>query len=211
LPPTFHLETELRQAGFARIAGIDEAGRGCLAGPVVAAAVILPENFDLLGVDDSKVLSAAIREELAVEIRCRAIAVSVGIASVAEIDELNILHATMEAMRRAASRLSPGPDYLLIDGNRCFPDPIWSFRTVVDGDALSASIAAASIIAKTTRDRMMRQLDAEYPGYAWCRNAGYATKAHYLALAEFGPTPHHRRSFRLSPRSSTEPNTVEAH
>jgi ribonuclease HII len=201
VPPTLDIEEELQRQGYRRIAGIDEAGRGCLAGPVVAAAVILPEGLFIEGVDDSKLIDRLTREALATEIRAKAVAVSVGVCTVEEVDALNILHAAMEAMRRAAMRLVPQPDYVLVDGNRCFPDPLWPWRTVVGGDALSHSIAAASIIAKTTRDRMMHRLHEEFPQYGWITNAGYATREHYRGIVANGITPHHRRSFRLEPQS----------
>ena len=180
------------------MAGIDEAGRGCLAGPVVAAAVILPHDADLPGVDDSKKLSAKQRNAALPHIQAQAVAVGVGLCSPEEIDRLNILWAAMEAMRRAAADLTPNPDYLLIDGNRCFPDSPWPFATLVKGDQRSLSIAAASIVAKVTRDRIMRDLAEVWPMYGWAQNAGYPTKAHYEALAAHGPSPVHRQSFRLS-------------
>ena len=180
------------------MAGVDEAGRGCLAGPVVAAAVILPEGITLDGVDDSKKLSAARRDDLFEAIRQDAVAVGVGLCSPEQIDAMNILWAAMEAMRRAAADLLPGPDFLLIDGNRCFPEAAWPYETIIKGDARSQSIAAASIIAKVTRDRIMRLLHEEFPAYGWQQNVGYPTQAHYAALAEHGPTPYHRRSFRLA-------------
>ena len=198
--PTLDLETVLWQRGHRHVAGLDEAGRGCLAGPVVAAAVVLPEGTTIAGVDDSKKLKAADREALLGAIRSQALAVSVGICSPETIDRMNILWAAMEAMRRAAAGLMPQPDFLLIDGNRCFPDSPWPYETVVKGDRHSHSIAAASIVAKVTRDRLMQLLHTEYPQFGWDRNVGYPTKEHYAALAEHGPTPYHRRSFRLSPR-----------
>ncbi|MDX1545873.1 MAG: ribonuclease HII [Rhodothermales bacterium] len=191
------LERALWHRGYRRVAGLDEAGRGCLAGPVVAAAVVFPEDVVVDGVADSKRLSAAQREALLPEIRAQAMAVEVGLCSPQTIDRLNILWAAMEAMRRAAAACTPPPEFLLIDGNRCFPDSPWPYETVVKGDARSHSIAAASIVAKVTRDRLMRDLHAEFPAYGWDRNAGYPTAAHYDALAAHGPTPYHRRSFRL--------------
>ena len=198
MPPTLLIENELWAEGYVRIAGVDEAGRGCLAGPVVAAAVVLPQGFILDGLDDSKKVRADRREELAHEIRAGAVAVSVGICSEEEIDQLNILWASMEAMRRAVFGLRPPPDFLLIDGNRAYPACTASHRTVVRGDALSASIAAASIIAKTERDRIMRRLHDEHPEYHWHTNKGYPTPPHFQALETFGPTPYHRRSFKLA-------------
>ncbi len=196
--PTVQIEHSLRKRGYHHIAGLDEAGRGCLAGPVVAAAVIFPPECVVGGVTDSKVLSQARRETLRAEIEAQAVAVGIGRCSPREIDELNILWAALEAMRRAAQTLRPSPDYLLIDGNRCFPDPAWPHDTIVKGDQKCHAIAAASIIAKTERDRLMHRLHAAHPAYGWDTNVGYPTQAHYTALAEHGPTRHHRRSFKLT-------------
>ncbi len=198
--PTLDLEQDRWRQGYRYVAGIDEAGRGCLAGPVVAGAVILPEGVMIPGVNDSKKLKAAQREDVFEAICERALSVGVGICSPEQIDALNILWAAMEAMRRAAADLTPTPDFLLIDGNRCFPDSPWPYQTVIKGDAHSHTIAAASIIAKVTRDRLMHLLHEEYPAYGWLDNVGYPTKAHYAALAAHGPTPYHRRSFRLEAR-----------
>lgn len=195
---TLDIETELWLQGHQRVAGVDEAGRGCLAGPVVAAAVVLPRDLLIDGLDDSKKLSAEAREELAIEIRRRAVAVAVGVCSPEEIDRLNILWAAMEAMRRAVFGLRPSADYLLIDGDRTYPDCAHPHQTIVQGDGRCHVIAAASIIAKTERDRMMRALHDVHPQYQWITNVGYPTPAHYEALTEFGPTPYHRQSFRLS-------------
>lgn len=187
------------------IAGVDEAGRGPLAGPVVAAAVILcPDG--IAGLDDSKKLSAAQRERLAGAIRrqCR---VGVGIASVEEIDRLNILWATMLAMERAVAALGIPPGEVLVDGNRC-PKWLWPSRAIVGGDASEPCISAASIIAKVTRDAMMVTLDAEYPGYGWASNKGYGAAAHLAALAQLGPTPHHRHSFEPVRRAAAERRLV---
>ena len=191
-------ETPLWEQGFAHVAGVDEAGRGCLAGPVVAAAVILPQGCAVEGVRDSKMLSAERREALVTPIREAALAIGVGLCTPEEIDRMNILWAAMEAMRRAAADCSPDPHYLLIDGNRCFPDSPWPYTTLVKGDRRCHSIAAASIIAKTTRDRLMQRLHLDYPMYGWDHNVGYPTRMHYDALHVHGPTPHHRRSFRLT-------------
>ncbi len=196
--PSQHFEDALRAQGYERIAGVDEAGRGCLAGPVVAAAVILAPDARLPDLTDSKLLSRPVRESLAGAIRASASVVGVGLCSPQEIDRLNILHAAMEAMRRAVQDLASAPDYLLIDGNRCFPDPPCPAETVVQGDRLRRSIAAASVVAKVERDRLMRQLHDAHPVYAWDTNAGYPTRQHYAALARHGPSPHHRRSFRLA-------------
>ncbi len=196
--PSRRFEDALRSQGYERIAGVDEAGRGCLAGPVVAAAVILTPDLHLPELTDSKLLSRPARERVAEGIRASASIVGVGLCSPQEIDRLNILHAAMEAMRRAVQNLAPAPDYLLIDGNRCFPDPPCPAETVVRGDRLRRSIAAASVIAKVERDRLMHRLHDDYPAYGWKANAGYPVKQHYAALARHGPSPHHRRSFRLS-------------
>lgn len=195
---TLTVERPLWQQGYGRIAGVDEAGRGCLAGPVVAASVILPEGCVIDGLTDSKKLSQARREELADLIKEQAVAYGVGQCSPDEIDDLNILHAAMEAMRRATQQLALSPDYLLVDGNRCFDDPACPHETLVKGDRRCHAIAAASVLAKTTRDAFMRTLHEEHPHYSWDTNVGYPTQAHYAALDEHGPTPHHRRSFRLT-------------
>ena len=191
-------ERALWDAGYTAIAGLDEAGRGCLAGPVVAAAVILPQQADLPMVADSKTLSAKKRRVAREAIEAQAQAVAVGICSPREIDRLNILHASLHAMRRAATDCQPQPDYLLIDGNKAFEEAPCPHETVVKGDATSLSIAAASIIAKTERDAMMHALHEEHPEYGWDTNVGYPTRAHYAALAAHGPTPYHRTSFKLS-------------
>ncbi len=175
------------------IVGVDEAGRGPWAGPVVAAAVVLPASGAPIGVGDSKTLSPARRTALALAIRDCAL-VGVGQASVAEIDSLNILHATMLAMERAVEALGIAVDEVLVDGNR-LPRWHWRSRAIVRGDALVPAIGAASIIAKTVRDGLMAGLDSDCPGYGWARNQGYGTREHALALAELGVTPHHRRSF----------------
>lgn len=176
------------------VAGVDEAGRGPLAGPVVAAAVILDPAAPIEGLADSKVLTAARRDVLAVAIRCRALAWCVALADVAEIDALNILGATMLAMRRAVDGLAIAPDEALIDGNRC-PPLACRARAIVKGDRDVASISAASILAKTARDAMLVELDALHPAYGFARHKGYPTPDHLAALARFGPCPAHRRSF----------------
>lgn len=177
-------------------AGVDEVGRGCLSGPVCAAAVILPPDFELPGLTDSKQLSLSQREEMDAEIRCKALAFSIGEASPGEIDRLNILGATFLAMERAITSLSVLPEYLLIDGNRFRSALGIPYETLVKGDSRVASIAAASILAKVHRDRLMVRLSEEYPGYGWERNVGYGTKEHLSGIAALGLTPHHRRSFR---------------
>lgn len=174
--------------------GVDEAGRGPLAGPVVAAAVILDPARPVLGLADSKKLSAAKREKLAVEIRAKALAWCVAEASVAEIDALNILQATLLAMQRAVAGLAVVPLEALIDGNRC-PKLAVPTRAIVGGDATVAEISAASILAKTVRDAGMLELHARYPLYGFDRHKGYGTAAHLAALAAHGPTPEHRTSF----------------
>ena len=175
------------------VAGVDEAGRGPLAGPVVAAAVILDPACIPDGLDDSKALTAAKRERLCARLLECAV-VGVGIASVEEIDSLNILWATMRAMERAVAALAVAPAMVLVDGNRC---PKWTHKSeaIVGGDAKCLSIAAASIVAKHRRDRMMIEFDARYPGYGWASNKGYGAKVHMDALRTLGPTPLHRRSF----------------
>ncbi len=196
--PDLSLEQRHWAMGRRLVVGADEAGRGCLAGPVVAAAVVLPPDASLPGLDDSKALSPQAREALVPLIHREALAVGVGECSPAEIDDLNILWAAMEAMRRATASLPLVPDVLLVDGNREIPNAPYVQETAVKGDARSLSIAAASVIAKVTRDRLMVELDAAYPVYGWAGHKGYPTAAHYAALAMHGPSPHHRRSFRLS-------------
>jgi len=176
------------------IAGVDEAGRGPLAGPVVAAAVILPEDYDIQYLRDSKTLSEKRREEVFREIQSSAVAVGVGQASTAEIDEINILHASMLAMKRAVNNLSVRPGEVLCDGNRC-PDLDIQCSAIVKGDAKIPCISAASIIAKVTRDRIMRELHAHHPEYGFDRHKGYPTELHRIALEKFGPIAEHRRSF----------------
>lgn len=190
-------ERELWSAGIQHIAGVDEAGRGCLAGPVVAAAVICPRECKIDGVNDSKKMSVKARETARTEILDSVLAYGIGICSPEEIDHMNILWAAMEAMKRAVQSLSLPPDYVLIDGNRCFPDSPWPYKTIIGGDARSHSIAAASILAKTHRDHLMQKLDRENPAYGWASNKGYPTREHYAALDTYGPTKYHRRSFRL--------------
>ncbi len=194
---SLRIERKCWAQGYSAIAGVDEAGRGCLSGPVVAAAVILPVEHQIPGVKDSKKLKPRTRVELAEIIREEAIAVATGSCSPQEIDQLNILQASLEAMRRAVLALDREPDHILIDGNVCFSDPPVETRAVIKGDSRSHSIAAASIIAKTTRDAIMQQLHAENPMYGWDTNMGYPTEAHYQAITQFGLTAHHRRSFRL--------------
>ena len=193
--PDFEFEERAYLAGAQFVAGVDEVGRGPLAGPVTAAAVILdPANIPA-GLNDSKKLSLARREQLSIEIYKTA-EVCVAHASVGEIDELNILYASHLAMQRAVEGLSQAADYLLIDGNRIPEGLAAQSECVVKGDAKSLSIAAASIVAKVARDKIMMDLAQQFPGYGWENNAGYPTKAHKNALLVLGVTPHHRRSFK---------------
>lgn len=185
---------ENKYSEYPLIAGIDEVGRGPLAGPVVTACVILPRDCEILYVNDSKKLSEKKREELFPEIMEKAVSVGIGICSQEEIDELNILQATYEAMRRAIKELNPVPDCILVDAVTI---PGISIRQVpiIKGDAKSVSIAAASIVAKVTRDRMMVELDKQYPGYGFASNKGYGSAEHIEALKKLGPCPIHRHSF----------------
>ena len=188
-------EQELWAQGFQLIAGVDEAGMAPLAGPVVAAAVILPPRYKLRGLNDSKkILDGARRAALAEQIKRDAHAWAVGFAEVAEIDQLNIYHAGLLAMRRAVEGLSVNPDFVLVDARK-IPGCPAPQRGIVHGDMLSASIAAASVLAKTTRDAHMCELDRQYPGYGLAAHKGYPTPAHYRALRELGASPIHRRSF----------------
>ena len=191
----FAFETEARLAGLWPVAGVDEVGRGPLCGPVTAAAVILDPAHIPGGIGDSKTLSAAKREALAGAIMASA-CWSVAHASVSEIDRLNILHASHLAMERAVAGLAKRPGFVLVDGNRLPKSLPCPARAVVKGDAKSLSIAAASILAKVVRDRLMVDLAQQHPGYGWERNAGYPTKDHLAALLNLGVTPQHRRSFK---------------
>ena len=188
------IEDACKEEGYRLICGVDEAGRGPLAGPVCAAAVILPEHLEITGLNDSKKLSDKRRRELFPIIQESALAYGIGFASPEEIDEINILQATFLAMRRAISQLHVTPDLALIDGNRetDFGVPC---RTVIKGDSLSANIAAASVLAKVSRDDLMLKAAEEYPGYGFEIHKGYGTKAHYAALEEKGPCVIHRRTF----------------
>ncbi len=181
-------------------AGCDEAGRGCLAGPVVAAAVILPKNFKNELLTDSKQLTEKQRMQLRPIIMKEALAWGVGQCSPAEIDEINILKASFLAMHRAVDRLKTKPEMLLIDGNRFTPYPNIAHHCQVKGDATYLHIAAASILAKTERDLLMEELHLKHPEYGWHKNKGYPTKKHREAIREFGPTQYHRMSFQLLPR-----------
>ncbi|MCM0084066.1 ribonuclease HII [Geomonas sp. Red32] len=187
-------EQALRQ-GYGIIAGVDEAGRGPLAGPVVAAAVILPPGLIIPGVNDSKQVTEAMRTQLFDVIHREAISVGVGICDHEAVDRFNILQATLKAMRQAVESLTPKPDFILIDGISNIPMNVPQ-RTVKQGDSRSISIAAASIIAKVTRDRMMLEYDVQYPGYGFASHKGYAAASHLAAIAELGPSPIHRKTFR---------------
>lgn len=186
-------ERKYRDEGYRLIAGIDEAGRGPLAGPVVAAAVILPEDFYLLGLDDSKKLNEEKRESYFEKITAEALAVGVGIVSAKEIDRINILEASKKAMLEAVLQLSIKPEFLLIDAvDLTTPYPS---ESLIKGDARSISIAAASIIAKVTRDRLMKEVSEEFPNYGLASNMGYGTAEHLQAIQNYGVTPHHRKTF----------------
>lgn len=190
----WQIEDSFYAQGYRVICGVDEAGRGPLAGPVCAAAVILPEHLEIPGLTDSKKLTDKKRRELFPLIQEQAVAYGIGLASREEIDEINILKATFLAMERALSQLDVRPDMVLIDGNRerDFGVPV---QTVIKGDSLSANIAAASILAKVTRDNLMVELAKQYPQYGFEIHKGYGTKAHYEALRQYGASPIHRRSF----------------
>jgi len=189
-----YYEERFWSRGLSRVAGVDEVGRGPLAGPVVAAAVVLPQGTLIPGARDSKTLSRARREELAAEIMSRGLAIGLGAASVREIDRLNILVSTRLAMSRALAQLSLAPEHVVVDGL-----PVsalgWEHKAIVGGDGKVHSIACASIVAKVVRDRLMTRLSHRYPGYGWETNMGYGTEEHRWALERLGPTPHHRLSF----------------
>lgn len=187
-------ERVLWATGITRIAGVDEVGVGPLAGPVVAAAVIVPPSMRVRGVDDSKTLRPALREELAERIRAEATAVSLGVVEVDEIDRINIHQATLEAMRRAVEGLAVAPEHVIVDA-RTIPGITLPQTAIVKGDSRSYAVAAASIVAKVARDRMMRVLHDSHPEYGFAEHAGYGTPAHLAALAQHGPCPAHRRSF----------------
>ncbi len=201
--PTRRLENRLfREEGHRVILGLDEVGVAPSSGPVVACAVAMPLNKRFIkGVRDSKTLSAAQREKLARQILRRAVRVGLGAASVREIDRLNIYYATILAMKRAVARAGDH-DFVIVDGRRIrgFEEYAGPYRAVIDGDALCYAVACASIVAKVTRDRLMRKLSARYPGYGWEHNAGYATADHRAGMAALGVTPHHRRSFITTQR-----------
>lgn len=188
------MENALRSEGFSFVCGVDEAGRGPLAGPVCAAAVILPENCDLPSLDDSKKLTEKKREALYDLICGNAVSFGIAFASVEEIEELNILSAALLAMNRAIAQLDPAPDLALIDGNTT-RDIVVPARAIIGGDGKCACIAAASVLAKVTRDQYMTELSSVYPQYGFDRHKGYGTKAHYAAVDEYGLCPAHRPSF----------------
>lgn len=195
LEKLWRFENEAYAQGYRAIVGTDEVGRGPLAGPVVAAAVVLPRGVEILGINDSKKLSEKRREALAEEIKAKALAYKIAEVSPAEIDRINILHAAERAMKEAVEAL-PFGDYLLVDGQNQL-DVRLPVRNLIGGDSISISIAAASIIAKVYRDHLMVQLDSVYPQYNFAQNKGYGTADHYAALQKYGPSPVHRRSFRL--------------
>ena len=190
----YNIENELIEQGYLNVCGVDEAGRGPLCGPVCAAACILPTGLVIDGLNDSKKLTEKRREKLFEAIKEEAVAYSIAFATVEEINELNILEATLLAMRRAIDGLGVKADFALIDGNVCRDFTIPA-KYVIHGDALSPSIAAASILAKVTRDRLCDELDKEYPGYGIAKHKGYGTKQHMEALRTLGPTPIHRTQF----------------
>lgn len=184
-----------RKAGYRIIAGVDEVGRGPLAGPVVAACVVLPEGFDLIGINDSKKLSEKQRERADIRIRAEALVLGLGLVTPETIDRINILQATREAMRLAFLQIAPTPDFVLIDGLPVPDFPCPAQKSVVSGDSQSVSIAAASIVAKVARDQMMREYALLYPEYGFAGHKGYGAATHLAALREHGPCPIHRRSF----------------
>ncbi len=194
-PDLLYFERRFWDQGYYPVAGLDEVGRGCLAGPVVAAAVVLPRDIELPGVNDSKTLSPGTRTEMDILIRDRAVSVSVAQVSAGEIDRINILQASLKAMAMAVDALSVRPQVLLVDGNRQIPHPLPQ-KTLVKGDRRSLSVAAASIVAKVYRDHLMVELDSKYPGYHFAGHKGYPTAIHKEALRRNGCTPVHRRTFR---------------
>lgn len=190
-----YFEQRLSRQGYRRIVGIDEAGRGPLAGPVVAAAVVLPPVFDLPGLNDSKKISSKLREKLFPQIRQQALDYGIGLASAQEVDCLNVLQATLLAMQRAIDRLTQSADYLLVDGITPVPLPLPQ-KTLKQGDSRSLSIAAASVLAKVVRDRLMTTYDARFPEYGFAGHKGYGSAAHRAAIARLGPCSLHRTTFR---------------
>ena len=192
---SYRYEKKLIEQGFFRIAGVDEVGRGALCGPVVAAAVIFQGRPPVRGINDSKQLTAARREKLKPRILHNALSFGIGIVSAEEIDRVNIYQATLKAMRLALEQLSPSPDFILVDGNRISGLPVANLN-LIKGDARCITIAAASILAKVTRDHLMQSYASMYPMYDWGSNKGYSCKSHFRALHEHGPISFHRKSFR---------------
>ncbi|WP_272151365.1 ribonuclease HII [Tenacibaculum aiptasiae] len=190
---------KLNYSGVSLEAGTDEAGRGCLSGPVVAAAVILPENFQHEFLNDSKQLSEKKRQELRPYIEEHALAYAVSFIHQDEVDELNVLQASITGMHRSIQQLLPQPEFIIIDGNKFKPYKEVPHQTIVKGDAKFMSIAAASVLAKTYRDEFMEKIHEEFPQYNWKKNKGYPTKEHRNAIREHGATPYHRKSFKLLP------------
>lgn len=190
---------KLNYSGYTLEAGTDEAGRGCLSGPVVAAAVILPDNFQHELLNDSKQLSEKKRRELRPYIEERALAFSVSFIHQEEVDELNVLQASITGMHRSIEQLNVNPEFIIVDGNKFKPFQQVPHQTIVKGDAKFMSIAAASVLAKTYRDEYMEKIHGEFPQYNWKKNKGYPTKEHREAIRQFGATPYHRKSFKLLP------------
>ncbi|MCF2875469.1 MULTISPECIES: ribonuclease HII [unclassified Tenacibaculum] len=190
---------KLNYSGVSLEAGTDEAGRGCLSGPVVAAAVILPENFQHKFLNDSKQLSEKKRQELRPYIEEHALAYAISFIHQDEVDELNVLQASITGMHRSIEQLLPQPEFIIIDGNKFKPYKEVPHQTIVKGDAKFMSIAAASVLAKTYRDEFMEKIHQEFPQYNWKKNKGYPTKEHRNAIREHGATPYHRKSFKLLP------------
>lgn len=195
-PNLLKFELHAASLGYQKIAGVDEAGRGCLAGPVVAAAVILPWREDFTGINDSKQLTALAREKFFTLILERALAVGFGVVEPKEIDKMNIARASLKAMRLAIEDLKIKPDLVLVDGRQTVPLTPIHQRPIIKGDCLSLSVAAASILAKVKRDELMKELAKQYPQFQFERHKGYGTKGHWEALKAHGPTPIHRMSFR---------------
>ena len=200
----FDFDLKYYEKGISLLAGVDEAGRGPLAGPVVAAAVIFEKGKYIEGIKDSKKLTEKKREELFEQILTEALAVEVAIIEVKEIEKLNILNAALKAMKTAVEKLNPKPEFILIDGNKKFTTNIPA-ESIVKGDAKSFVIGAASIVAKVTRDRIMRELDKRFPEYYWAKNKGYGTKQHIEAIKKYGVTEHHRKLFLRKIFPSDEP------
>jgi ribonuclease HII len=188
-----------KYSGFVMEAGTDEAGRGCLCGPVVAAAVILPENFEHPFLNDSKQLSEKQRKEVRPFIEKNALSFGVSFVNEKEVDQINVLQASIAGMHRSIEQLHPQPEYIIVDGNRFKPFKKIPYETIVKGDAKYLSIAAASVLAKTYRDEFMEKIHQEFPMYNWKQNKGYPTKQHRDAIREFGITTYHRKTFRLLP------------